>query len=641
MDRETLQAMTVLQLRKLAKDNAIKLGTGVDKEGIVMRLLEALGGESLQEPSGHAVQDQPDMPKALQNAPLAADVTSVAPSNGYQTWPQNSRGKEAAPPQAGSQPVYRQAWQARTVTQRQPHRQPAWQAPQRSAGSPLPSRFGPQVNYTQNASAENNRPAESAQRPELQKPEGKPTLDGYRLGYQAAPQRNQYGKSDYRQEGHRPHYRNEGYSRPQHQPPAFASTAEHFNDALYKPTRDPAFHDPQNSEPLPDLLRMDEGVLAEGVLEILPDGFGFLRADTLLPGREDIYVSAAQIRRYGLRTGDKVEGKARTQKDSDKFSALLHVETVNGQPPSEQGKRSSFETMTPTYPTHRIVLESDNNQSDMPIRLVDLIAPIGFGQRAMIVAPPDSGGTWMLRELGKSVRQNDPEAHVMLLLVDTAPEDVTEIKEALDVEVFASTFTEAPESQARISETMLESAQRLVEDGKNVVILLDSLTKLTRAYQATLTQGGRTMTNTVAPAALARAKRFFGMARNTREGGSLTIIATIAIETGARVDDIIFEEFKGTANMEVRLCAHEIQNSMFPMIDLNKSGTKKEDVLLNDRQKEELYAIRKLLSATTNREAVDQLIDMMQKTKSNEDLLSRLKDWMVLLEKSGMVNKRN
>ena len=441
---------------------------------------------------------------------------------------------------------------------------------------------------------------------------------------------------NYQQGGYRP---SGGYGYQQQrgfQPPA---SEVNYNDSLYRMARDPQFAAQAEEGQLPDLLKVQESEPASGILEILPDGYGFLRGHTLLPGKKDIYVSMAQIRRFGLRTGDLVEGTARTQRDSDKFAALLTVDRLNGHEPEENPDRLSFDQLVPVYPNRRIVLESEQDQSDMAIRLVDLIAPIGFGQRAMIVAPPDSGRLRMLRDICRAIKRNDAESEVLMLLIDIAPEEVTEIRESVDAEVFASTFADAPETQTRVSETMLERAERLVEDGRNVVILLDSLTKLTRAYQAALVQGGRPMTNTVTPAALVRPKRFFGAARNTRDAGSLTVVATIAVETGSRVDDIIYEEFKGTANMELFLCRHQANDPVYPMIDLQLSGTKKDDMLLSDQQKEGLRAIRKVLASTTNGEAVVQLIDMMQKTRCNADLLNRLQDWIALWEKSGYLKR--
>jgi transcription termination factor Rho len=631
-----LQGMTVVQLRKIAREHGVKLSAGIDKEGIVERLAESLKDAPV--PAKPVTELPPSPPQELHEAPLSADVTSVAPgASGSSAW--QARREENA---AGHQPVYRQAWQARSQapqSHHQPTQRPAWGQPQRPASAP--TRFGPAANYTQSTGVTHEPRQGEEQKPYADAPR----LDGYRLGYRAAPPRTPYQQRDdyrapYRQEQSYPRQNN------YQQPGGYGSTGfrgqdPHFNDSVYKPVRDFSFGEPyERGKPLPDLLTAAEGEEVSGVLEILPDGYGFLRAESLLPGKSDIYVSIAQIRRYGLRTGDFVEGRSRPQRDTDKFAALLYVEKLNGHEPTVEMDRLSFDGMTPVYPNRRIVLESDENQGNMPIRLVDLIAPIGFGQRAMIIAPPDSGRIFMLREIGKAIKQNDADAHVMMLMVDAAPEEVTEIRESLDIEVFASTFAESPDSQTRVSETMLESAQRLVEDGRNVVILLDSITKLTRAYQSALTQSGRAMTNTVTPAALVRPKRFFGMARNTREGGSLTIIATIAIETGSRVDDIIFEEFKGTANMELRLSTPASDDPMFPMLDLKLSGTKKDDMLLSDEEKDSLRSIRAMLGSTTNREAVVQLMAMMDKTKCNADLFSRLKNWVEMWEKSGLMPKK-
>lgn len=677
MQNAQLQAMTVVQLRKLARENGVKLSAGIDKSGIVARLSEALPDEPAAQP---ALTEQPkalqepapaEQPKALQEtaaaqesataaekeeaphaqtqdklqeAPLSADVTAVSPgSSGFRPWnnPQE---------QGGFRPVYRQAWQARS-TSRDAAQAPAWQ--QRAGGTV--NRFGPPARP---APARQEEPQEQhRQAPEYSRPapqDNVPKLDGYRLGYRAAPQRNTYQNrgeygareqnyggyqqrgGNYQQGGYRP---SGGYGYQQQrgfQPPA---SEVNYNDSLYRMARDPQFAAQAEEGQLPDLLKVQESEPASGILEILPDGYGFLRGHTLLPGKKDIYVSMAQIRRFGLRTGDLVEGTARTQRDSDKFAALLTVDRLNGHEPEENPDRLSFDQLVPVYPNRRIVLESEQDQSDMAIRLVDLIAPIGFGQRAMIVAPPDSGRLLMLRDICRAIKRNDAEAEVLMLLIDIAPEEVTEIRESVDAEVFASTFADAPETQTRVSETMLERAERLVEDGRNVVILLDSLTKLTRAYQAALVQGGRPMTNTVTPAALVRPKRFFGAARNTRDAGSLTVVATIAVETGSRVDDIIFEEFKGTANMELFLCRHQASDPVYPMIDLQLSGTKKDDMLLSDEQKEGLRTIRKVLASTTNGEAVVQLIDMMQKTRCNADLLNRLQDWIALWEKSGYLKR--
>ncbi len=651
-----LQGMTVIDLRKLARSSGVKLSAGIDKDGIVRRLSEALGeqengekpteGMSARSASAQAADRTAE---TLRAGTLYADVTNVTPAP-----PQPVTLRDEGMTNGGDyQPAFRQAMQTRpNITFKQPLRQPAWQAAHASSG---PARFGPPVKITQPQVVE--RPEEEPRYSEPQPPAPRTaypqqTVDGYRLGYRAAPTRD-YGRQDYRSGGYRPAPRTDyqrpaygGYNQGGYPQPSYAAPRAPeglYNDTPYKPTRDPAFAEPfDRTQPIPEALQAAEGTPVSGILEILPDGYGFLRSVSLLPGKKDIYVSVATIRRYELRTGDMVEGKARPQRDTDKFAALMYVEKINGNAAEETAERPTFETLVPIYPQKRIVLESEQNRRNWPMRIINLIAPIGFGQRVMIVAPPEAGKTVLLRELCKAIKQNDKDAHAMLLLIDERPEVVTEIREDVgtDAEVFATTFDEAPESQTRVSETMLERAERLVEQGKNVVILLDSLTKLTRAYQATLTQGGRTMTNTVTPAALVKPKRFFGAARNTREGGSLTVIATLLVETGSRVDDIIFEEFKGTANMEVWLNTPEGDDPMFPVIDMQRSGTKKEDLLLSDQEVEGVRAIRTVLGSTTNREALTQLIGMMEKTRSNADLHNRLKDWVALWEKSGYLIRK-
>lgn len=653
-----LHAMTVIELRKLAREHGVKLSAGIDKEGIVNRLSSALEDEG-------KAKDKPNIPSApvqamdatahgapaetreevLQAAPLSADVTSVAPPS-MRPW--QERGREESGTRGDYRPMYRQPMQARpSPSLRQPMLKPAWQQPQQSGS---PSRFGPQANYVQQPvqPARMEETPRFSEAPQPQRPAmPQQTLDGYRLGYRAAPTR-EYGRQDYRNNYHqqpRNDFPRQGYNTSYGQPTyAPARNSEvYYNDSLYKPTREQAFTEPYDrTQPVPEQLQVPEGKPASGILEILPDGYGFLRSETLLPGKKDIYVSVAAIRRFELRTGDYVEGLARPQRDLDKFAALMVVEKINGVEAKEGAERPSFDTLVPIYPSKRIVLESERNSQNWPMRIVDLIAPIGFGQRAMIIAPPESGKTVVLRELSRAIKQNDEAAHVMMLLIDERPEAVTEIRDAVgeDAEVFATTFDEAPESQTRVSETMLERAQRMVEQGQSVVILLDSLTKLTRAYQATLTQGGRAMTNTVTPAALVRPKRFFGAARNTREGGSLTVIATILVDTGSRVDDIIFEEFKGTANMELWLDMPGMNEPMFPVINMQRSGTKKEDMLLSEQEIEGLRAIRTVLGSTTNREALTQLIGMMSKTKCNEDLFSRLREWVAMWEKSGFLVRK-
>ena len=673
MQINELQAMTVIQLRKLARENKVKLSAGIDKEGIVQRLYDALGDQkdfSVQIPEENepvSVAAEPPQPPVETPAPpkengleesLAADVTSVQPGSGYHPW-----GTERAEENDGHfHPVFRQGWQARAAAQRETPPRPAWQQ-QRPVGAA--NRFGPQVSSPSAQPIGQQEERQEAFQPRM--PESAPRLDGYRLGYRAAPQRPSYqnrdngyrnpsyggGNASYGNNGYNNNSYNNGYRQnnyrqqpayggyPQQQPayPPRGGADSRLSDSIYRMGRDPQFSEQAEAGMLPDLLKVPESKPVSGILEVLPDGYGFLRSGTLLPGRDDIYVSMAQIRRYDLRTGDFIEGGAKAQRDNEKFAALLVVDKVNGIEAEENPHRLNFDQLTPVYPNKRVVLEAPDGSSSMLIRLVDLIAPIGFGQRAMIVSPPNSDSLSILRDIGCAIKRNDENAEVLMLLIDVAPEEVTEIRESAAGEVFASTFADSPEMQTRVSETMLERAQRLVESGRNVVILLDSLTKLTRAYQGTLVQGSRPMSNTVTPAALVRPKRFFGAARNTREGGSLTVVATINVNTGSRVDDIIYEEFRGTANMELFLLSPSDSDPIHPMIDLQRCGTKKDDMLLDDERKESLRSIRKVLGSATNGEAVVQLIDMMKKTKCNEDLMARLKEWVALWEKSGYLKK--
>ncbi|HPJ02727.1 MAG TPA: transcription termination factor Rho [Candidatus Limiplasma sp.] len=607
-----LQAMTVVQLRKLAKENNIKLAAGVDKATIIQKVAKELGVSHA--PAG-------GQNEALQAAPLAADVTSVEP-----------RGDLAETYRS----AYQQVRQARTNLMNRPGLKNTLN---REPQGVNPSRFGPRANYSTPAPSTDN--AYGMRQPE-QPPLPQKTIDGYKLGYRAAQPR-EYGRQEYRSpnrmEYHRPMYPSGSNT---HTPQPNRNPEVYYNDAVYKPVRDSKIIESLENGEIPDALQAQEGEPGEGILEILPDGFGFLRSRSLLPGRKDFYVSVATIRRYDLRTGDFVAGKVRPGRDLDKFAALMYVDTINGKPYDAEAERPLFDELTAIYPNRRIKLESCGTESNWPMRITDLIAPIGFGQRSMIVAPPESGKTIMMQEICKAIKQNDEDAVLMMLLIDERPEAVTEVRDALDgiAEVFATTFDEAPDAQTRVADTMLERAQRLVEQGKNVIVLLDSLTKLTRAYQAAATQGSRTMTNTVTPTALVKPKRFFGAARNTREGGSLTVIATILTNTGSRVDDIIFEEFKGTANMTLWLDTPEANEPMFPVIDMRRSGTKREDMLLEPEAIESLKAVRMVLGSATNREALVQLIDMMSKTTCNADLFVRLKDWVALWEKSGFLAKK-
>lgn len=373
-------------------------------------------------------------------------------------------------------------------------------------------------------------------------------------------------------------------------------------------------------EKLSDTL--DSGETAKGILEVMPDGFGFIRCANYLPGENDVYVAPSQIRKFNLKTGDIVEGNTRVKTQNEKFSALLYVKRINGYHPSEAAKRFNFEDMTPIFPDERLKLETPG--ASVAMRIMDLMSPVGKGQRGMIVSPPKAGKTTLLKEVAKSVKKNNPDMHLIILLIDERPEEVTDIREAIEgpnVEVIYSTFDELPEHHKRVSEMVIERAKRLVEHKKDVMILLDSITRLTRAYNLTVPPSGRTLSGGLDPAALHMPKRFFGAARNMREGGSLTILATALVETGSKMDDVVYEEFKGTGNMEMVLDRKLSEKRVFPAIDIPKSGTRREDLLLDQEELQAINIMRKALNGLKPEEAVEKILDMFVRTRTNREFV--------------------
>ena len=374
-----------------------------------------------------------------------------------------------------------------------------------------------------------------------------------------------------------------------------------------------------------DIEQLDSGCTANGILEVMQDGFGFIRSDNYLPGDNDVYVSPAQIRRFGLKTGDILTGNTRVKTQGEKFSALLYVSTINGLRPSEAMQRKNFEDLTPIFPNQRIRLEMPDSSTAM--RIMDLVSPIGKGQRGMIVSPPKAGKTTLLKEVALSVQKTEPNMHLLILLIDERPEELTDIREAIggpNVEVIYSTFDELTEHHKRVSEMVIARAKRLVEHGKDVMILLDSITRLSRAYNLIVPPSGRTLSGGLDPAALYSPKRFFGAARNMREGGSLTILATALVDTGSKMDDVVYEEFKGTGNMELMLDRKLQEKRVFPAIDIPKSGTRREDLLLNKEEQEAIYIIRRGMNGMKAEEAVDNLLNMFTRTKSNAELVHQV-----------------
>ena len=371
---------------------------------------------------------------------------------------------------------------------------------------------------------------------------------------------------------------------------------------------------------------LDSGIEASGILEVMPDGYGFIRCENYMPGENDVYVAPSQIRRFGLKTGDILKGNKRIKTQQEKFSALLFVKSINGYTVEESSKRMAFEDMTPIFPDERIKMETPG--CSIAMRVMDLVSPVGKGQRGMIVSPPKAGKTTLLKEVAKSILRGNPKMHMLILLIDERPEEVTDIKEAIhgdNVEVIYSTFDELPEHHKRVSEMVIERAKRLVEHKKDVVILLDSITRLTRAYNLVVPPSGRTLSGGLDPAALHMPKRFFGAARNMREGGSLTILATALVETGSKMDDVVYEEFKGTGNMEMVLDRKLSEKRIFPAIDLAKSGTRREDLLLTPEELEAINIMRKALNGLKPDEATDRILDMFAHTRNNVEFVNMVK----------------
>ncbi len=436
-----------------------------------------------------------------------------------------------------------------------------------------------------------------------------------------------------------------------YQRPAYIGMAERQEtERKFSPQQEPVYQAPeaQFKEPglnpaVPDMLATGDCGEGAGILEIQPDGYGFLRAGNLLPGKNDVYISGTQIRRFRLRNGDYVQGKTRPQRENDRYAAMLYITGINGEETDEAAKldgssgaqklRREFDSLTPVYPDRRIRL-SNRTDNDLVLRLIDLFVPIGFGQRAMIVAAPKAGKTTILKKIALSLKRNHPEVHSMMLLVDERPEEVTDLKETVGGEIFYSTFDEPAENHARVSELTLERAMRFVEAGRDVVILLDSLTRLSRAYNNLMPSSARVMTGGLAAGALNKPKRFFGAARNMKEGGSLTVIATALVDTGSRMDGVIFEEFKGTGNMELTLDRSLSERRLFPAVSLLKSGTRQDMLLLSQEEQDVAAKVRAMLASTSEQESLPLLLSMLEKSRDNDEFIARFDDWMTLMRGS-------
>ena len=603
MTENELKAMTVVQLKQLARELKVTLGAGIDKAGIVKKLLAA-----------HEASLSPEEAEAERLAEeVSADMGQPAEPKFQAAWHNSDSPVHAARPAHPQPATYggRPAWQTtspsgRHLTAEQQHIQP------RRPGAAVP-RFGP---------ASVHSPAPAAEDPAAPAAPSFSPASSY--GPVSPLPEKRFSRSG--DSGFGPRSSGPVVMSSYSAGPAPSRSYEPFSPIQPQETGITA-------PSLEDLLASGEYEEGSGVLELHPDGYGFLRAASFLPSSRDVYVSMAQIRRFGLRTGDLVEGKIRPQREGDKYAALLYITTVNGVPEESAFTRPVFDEMTPVYPTKRISLEAADGHSQVDMRLVDLIAPLGFGQRALILAPPETGKTDIMCGFARIICQNYPDVQVLMLLIDVTPEDATMIRDSVPCQVLSSTFDQAPEAHLRLSEIVLERAMRLVEQKKDVVLLVDSLTRLAKIYTTAAAQQGRSLPGMVNPASLFRAKRLFGAARSCKEGGSLTVIAAMDIQTGSKVDDSVVEEFKGTANMELTLDQAVARAGVRPAINLQHSFTKNADILLSESQKEGLSMVRAMLSTATSAVAIPQLISMMDKAETNADLLIKIKDWMALMNR--------
>ena len=613
MKLSELKSMTVIQLRRVARENNIILSAGMNKAEIIEKLSPIIDPETA--PVQQSIWDEMDsvssdntvkQPETEQPAsleiesnPEPEEVETISESDSVD----RSEPEEIEKPQT-VEPKYQAAWH--------------------SPNSPVPGHQNFQAPGVSRPAWQNTTPSG---RPIL--PEQRPSpLRAHSFG-------PRFGPASMTE-----HEPNDTQPTEETAPsPVMPSPISTIPSAISSVTESDTevqsdLDDSLSSAPtLEELLSSGDFVEGSGILELHPDGYGFLRAPNFLPSSKDIYVSMAQIRRFSLRTGDYIEGKIRPQREGDKFAALLYIDTVNGISEEESLTRPLFDELTPVYPSRRISLENLHGKSDPTLRLIDLIAPLGFGQRGLLLCPPDTGKRELLQNYANVLASNYPDITVLTLLINVTPEDVTWYREQVSCPVLASTFDQAPEAHLRLTEMVMERAMRLVEQKKDVIILVDSLTLLAKVYSTAALQQGRNVPGMVNPASLLRAKKLFGAARAMKEGGSLTVIATMDVQTGNRVDDSVVEEFKGTANMELTLDQDLAKAGITPAINLHRSFTKNSDILLNNAQKEGLNLIRQLLGTISSETAIPQLISMMDKTSTNAELLTKMKDWFALMNR--------
>ena len=631
MTREQLFAKSLESLREMAKAQGIKSITKYRKAELIDLIL---AGSASEQPAAAITPGTIDTSKQPQQnqTPIVSDEPAAGVRQSTQQ-PQSS----SMPPQAELRGGYSLGYSAR---QQQPNyqQQSGYQqknTPRRNDYSANRGARNPQQrqNYGRDSYQQDYRQQGGYQQDYRQqggyqqdyRQQGGYQQDYRQQGYQQDYRQQGGYQQDYRQQGYKQDYRQQGYQ----QPRPGKTDVPYYNETYG--TSNPA---------VPEMIEAGECFDVEGVLDLVVDddnGYGFLRIKSYYNSPDDIYVSNSQVRRFRLRTGDYVTGKARPSNDSGKFAAMMYITSINGVPPEELSSVKRFEELTPVFPDSRLTIEGSSGDSNLAIRLIDLLAPIGKGQRGMIVSQPKAGKTTLLKAIAHGIEANYPDIHLIVLLIDERPEEVTDMQRSIKSEVVYSTFDELPEHHTKVAELVHGRAMRLVESGKDVVVLMDSITRLTRAYNLTMNPTGRTLSGGMDPGALHKPKRFFGSARNIEGGGSLTVIATALIETGSRMDDMVYEEFKGTGNMEIHLDRKLSEKRIFPAIDIYKSGTRRDDLLLSDDERECSNSIRRMLSSGNTAEVTEQVISMLDKSATNAEFMAKFRAYIGAYEKAGFV----
>lgn len=644
MMRDKLQTLPMTELREIAKANGIKSVTAMRKAALIDKIIEVTGSESSSLPTATYSSQSQVSPVTVSETPVSIPGYTMTTVHEQPTRPQGYVPQEMQRSTPYSNPAYTSTYE--------PKQRPYSSydnRPQRNSYD----RTGSYDRSNNNSSYDRNSNNNSYDR---NSGNGYDRSSNNNNGYDRSPSSydrnsgsNNYDRNE-RNTGYvRTHDRTTGYDRNQTDRSStydrtlpdrnYRDTRSYENQSYERPSYDRQTYDRSNYErpnnnnnnfertferTINDDIAfdpsLDSGIDANGILEVMPDGFGFIRCENYMPGDNDVYVSPIQIRKFNLKTGDVILGKLKVKTPSEKFAALLYITTVNGYSIPEVLSRKSFENLTPVFPDERIKMETDNHNTAM--RILDIVSPIGKGQRGLIVSQPKAGKTTLLKEIAHAITKNNPEMHMIILLIDERPEEVTDIKEAIEgknVEVIYSTFDELPEHHKRVSEMVIERGKRLVEHGKDVVILLDSITRLARAYNLIVPPSGRTLSGGLDPAALHAPKKFFGAARNMRESGSLTILATALVETGSKMDDVVFEEFKGTGNMELVLDRKLSEKRVFPAIDILKSGTRRDDLLLSEEEAAAADIIKKISSSMKPDDAVETILNLFAKTKDNAE----------------------